>query len=132
MPVTVETGAGGFILPGDRVDVLSSHKTDQSRNPNGPVAVAETILSNIRVLAIDQQVQPEKGARSIVGASATLEVPADQVETVLRSKAQGDLALALRSYADLAGAPTPASGDRGEGDTVRVIRAGRVTEVNTR
>ncbi len=131
VPVTVETGAGGFILPGDRVDVLTSRKADQARAAGSDSPLAETILRNIRVLAIDQQVQPEKNARSIVGATATLELPADQVETVLRAKAQGDLALALRSYADLGDSAGPVENiDRG--DSVKVIRAGRVSEVMTK
>ncbi len=132
-PVTVETGAGGFILPGDRVDVVTSHKTD---NPGGggtgQSAVAETILKNLRVLAIDQNVKPDKNARSIVGAVATLEVPASDVELLLKSKAQGEIALVLRSYADVGGPAGGIGADMAKASSVRMIRGGRVSEVMTR
>ena len=132
-PVTVETGAGGFILPGDRVDVVTSRKTDVPGAPAGtPAAIAETILHNLKVLAIDQQVRTDKSAKSIVGAVATLEVPASDVELLLRSKAQGELILVLRSYADVGGPAGALEAGLGHGSAVRVIRAGHVSEVLTR
>ncbi len=133
MPVTVETAAGGFVLPGDRVDVLSSHKLEQSGGGGGgaPTATAEVVLQNIRVLAIDQQIQPEKAAKTIVGTTATLEVPAGDVELLIKARAQGDMALALRSYADMGG-PAGRPDGTGGSTSVRIIRAGRVSEVTAR
>src|SRR5205807_4897699 len=53
--ISPETGAGGFILPNDRVDVLLSKRERNPEQPNaGDVISSEIILSNIRVLAIDQ------------------------------------------------------------------------------
>lgn len=134
LPVNVESGAGGFILPGDRVDVMLSHKSDQANGSGGSVqvGVATMVMRNLRVLAVDQQVKPAKDAQSIVGATVTLEVPATDVELLLRSKAQGELALALRSYADLGGPSGRAEEDEVKSTNVRVIRSGRVSEMATR
>src|SRR5215472_4137630 len=53
--ISAETGAGGFILPNDRVDVIQTKRMKNSERPNLPdVVVSEIILTNIRVLAIDQ------------------------------------------------------------------------------
>ncbi len=128
IPVTVETGAGGFILPGDRVDVISSHKLDQAAGapPGGGNAdggtVAQVILANLRVLAIDQQTEPAKNAKSIVGSTATLEVPAESVDILARAKSLGDMSLVLRSYADLG---APSVGHRAGGGAGRAHLQGR-------
>jgi len=136
IPVNVETGAGGFILPGDRVDVLLTRKVDQSNGSgqNGQSVLAETVLQNLRVLAIDQQLAPAKDAKTIVGTTATLEVPARDAELLVKAKAAGDLALALRSYADMGG---PSGRPAGEGSgagaqAVNIIRAGRPSQVMAR
>ena len=128
--VNPQTGVGGFILPGDRVDILLTRK-DNSGGQNGAQPTVEPVLRNIQVLAVDQQVAPPKDAKSMVGGSITLEVPAEDVETLLGAEGHGDLALALRSYADLGGAPE--RGRRpGKGDVVTFIRAGQVSEVASR
>jgi pilus assembly protein CpaB len=128
MPVTVESGAGGFILPGDRVDVISSGKADQPGAQAGAGGVAQTVLTNVRVLAVDQKTEPEKNANTIVGGTVTLEVPASDVEVLVRAKAQGDLGLALRSYADMSG---PAGRGAGFNGAVRIFRAGQVSQVSS-
>jgi pilus assembly protein CpaB len=127
VPVTVDTAAGGFILPGDRIDLIL---TRDEGNDKG--LVTETVLRNIRVLAIDQTAKAEKDAQAIVGAVATLEVPAADSENVAsaqaRAKGGGQLTLALRSFTD-AGAPMTRGGSTGSGQTVRVFRAGEASEV---
>jgi pilus assembly protein CpaB len=101
IPVSVETAAGGFVLPGDRVDVLLSR---QVQGAQGQVHRADTVLQNVKVLAIDQTTKaPEDGAQSVVGAVATLEVGESDAEALAQADAQGDLALTLRSYADVGG-----------------------------
>ena len=57
--ISVVTSAGGFILPNDRVDVIMVRP-----NPSGGEFLTEVILSNIRVLAIDQTIQDQDGQRS--------------------------------------------------------------------
>lgn len=124
VPINAETAAGGFILPGDRVDVLQSLKsagTDRA-------ASAQVLMRNVRVLAIDQKVDPEKDAKAIVGAVATLEIPASDIELIARGLAQGDIHLTLRSYADIGGGPDRGVAERSTGG-VRVFRGGQVTEV---
>ena len=139
VPVNVESGAGGFILPGDRVDVVMSRKLEGAASV-GPISIgsasasvaAETVLQNVRVLAIDQQVQPAKDAKTIVGAAATLEVPASDVELLVKAKAAGELVLSLRSYADLGARVGQAGVDASASQMVRIIRSGRLNEAYAR
>ena len=123
IPVSAETAAGGFILPGDRVDVLQARE-----GGDGRAMVAETLMKNLRVLAIDQKTEPDKDARAIVGGVAVLEVPAADAEVLARGKAQGELQLALRSYADLGGSAARGVAQRGKVG-MRVFRAGQASEV---
>ena len=102
--VTVETAAGGFILPGDRVDVVLSRENDTGGdNAPGPKFTAATVMRNLKVLAIDQQTRAGDDAQAVVGATATLEVGPQDAEALALAKAEGDLSLVLRSYADNAG-----------------------------
>ena len=126
VPINAETAAGGFILPGDRVDVLQS-RTDS--NGGSKTMLTEVLMRNVRVLAIDQNIEPAKDSRTIVGGVATLEIPAADVEVIARGKAQGEMQLALRSYADIGGAPGRGVASRASAQGVRVFRAGQVTEV---
>lgn len=108
VPLTAESAAGGFILPGDHVDVVQSRKVD---GPNGQQKFASgAVLRNVKVLAVDQQTKPGAKSTNQIGQTATLEVTAEQAELLALSKSQGDLTLILRSYADTAG---PASAGAG-------------------
>jgi pilus assembly protein CpaB len=133
LPVTVETGAGGFILPGDRVDVIQSRRIDKAGSGangggGGQDVESRTILRNIRVLAVDQATEPPKGDKAVVGAVATLEVAAADAPLVARAKTQGDVILALRSYAD-AGGPSGRAVSNADNEQVKFFRAGQVSEV---
>ena len=132
IPVNAQTGVGGFILPGDRVDVMLTRKEPAGAPGAVAAPTVETVLRNVQVLAIDQQLQPAKNAKSIVGGSATLEVPAADVEPLLGAEGRGELALALRSYADLGGETERAGSRAARGDAVTFIRAGQVSEVASR
>ncbi|MFM9865092.1 MAG: Flp pilus assembly protein CpaB [Micropepsaceae bacterium] len=94
--LSVERGAGGFILPNDRVDVIMTRKLGADA-AGIPSYRANTILRDVRVLAIDQTSQEEGDSKSIVGKSATLELSAQQAEIVSLAEAMGDLSLSLRS-----------------------------------
>jgi pilus assembly protein CpaB len=134
VPVKVENAAGGFILPGDHVDVIVSKSIQEARAGGSPAhKVSYTVLRNVKVLAIDQVTTPEKSENTVVGATATLEVSADDAEALALAKSEGDLSLTLRSYADVdqpsgrvvAGPnSTMAAGAHG----VRVFRNGQVSE----
>jgi pilus assembly protein CpaB len=133
MPVSVSTAAGGFILPGDHVDVLQSHQAETQNNGGGggrPQYVASTLLKNVRVLAIDQTSQPPKNTPSMIGAVATLEVAESDAEVLVRAKAQGEVILALRSYSDAAGQQTRGADDDSNqaNGSVRIVRAGKASD----
>jgi len=97
--ISPETGAGGFILPNDRVDVILSKRPSNDAK-GGKSPVSETILANVRVLAIDQTVEEKNGQRVVVGKTATLELAPRQAETLTQSRQLGTLSLALRSLLD--------------------------------
>jgi pilus assembly protein CpaB len=126
IPINAETAAGGFILPGDRVDVLQSRA-----GPEGRGFITETLMRNLRVLAIDQKPEAEKDARAMVGAVAVLEVPAGDTPILARGKAQGEMQLVLRSYADLGGGAGAGAAQRGA-TGMKLYRGGQVMEVGAR
>ncbi|MBO0345689.1 Flp pilus assembly protein CpaB [Roseibium limicola] len=94
--VATETTAGGFILPGDKVDLLLT------RNDRGGQGVqTETILENIRILAIDTVTVGEREEKTLSPKrTATLELTPQQAETVAQAQKLGTIDLALRSAAD--------------------------------
>ena len=99
--ISPETGAGGFILPNDRVDVILTHHDREAEKKRGiETVVSETILTDVRVLAIDQTIEEKNGQRVVVGKTATLELTQRQAEMLARSRQLGSLSLALRSLAD--------------------------------
>jgi pilus assembly protein CpaB len=109
--ISPETGAGGFILPNDRVDVLLTRRDRETEKATGIEAhTSETILNNIRVLAIDQTVEEKNGQRVVVGKTATLELAPRQTEILAVSRQRGTLSLALRSLID-ANTPGPVADD---------------------
>lgn len=98
VPVKVQTAAGGFILPGDRVDVIVSRTIKAGDEDQ---VMSQTVMRNIRVLAVDQVTEPAADAQAVVGATATLEVRSADSEALALAAAQGELSLVLRSYADV-------------------------------
>jgi pilus assembly protein CpaB len=91
--------AGGFILPNDRVDVIRIYREDEGGATNNPFT-SETLLKNIRVLAIGQSIQEKDGQKVVVGETATLELDPKQAEVITLAQKVGQLSLALRSIAD--------------------------------
>jgi pilus assembly protein CpaB len=99
--ITPETGAGGFILPNDRVDVILTQRFKNPEKPNLPdVVVSRAILMNIRVLAIDQAPKEKDGQTTAVGKTVTLELKPEQITTLQMARQGGSLSLALRSIVD--------------------------------
>jgi pilus assembly protein CpaB len=93
--------AGGFVLPNDRIDVIRTGRDDDAvRARQAETFIAETILQNIRVLAIGQNVQERNGEKVIVGETATLELDPKQAELITLAQRTGELSLVLRSLAD--------------------------------
>ena len=135
--VTVESAAGGFILPGDRVDVLLTRETNLANMGAGEgdrsKFASSTVMQNIKVLAIDQSTRAGDDEQAVVGATATLEIGPRDAEALALAKSEGELSLSLRSYADTAGpsgatrAPQAAALTR----NVRVYRGGTPETVVT-
>ena len=99
--ISPETGAGGFILPNDRVDVILSRREKNPDSKGPDLVVAEIILTNVRVLAIDQAPKEKEDINTLVGKTATLELKPEQAETLARARQGGTLSLALRSITDV-------------------------------
>jgi pilus assembly protein CpaB len=101
--ISAETGAGGFILPNDRVDVMLSKREKGASNPDGPssdIVTSQVVLANVRVLAIDQAPKEKEGQNAVLGKTATLELTPGDAEILARARQSGTLSLALRSIAD--------------------------------
>ncbi len=135
LPLTAENAAGGFILPGDHVDVLLTRQQDSSAATTAATTthgfLTSTVMRNVKVLAIDQNMAAQKTA-SAVGATATVEVTPKQAEYLVLAKASGTLTLSLRSYADAAGgAEVGAVNHDTTGATIRVFRNSAPTPVVT-
>lgn len=136
--ISAETGAGGFILPNDRVDVIVTYKevteVDRRREEN---MESLTVMHNVRVMAIDQTFRDEDGQQVVVGRTATLEMPVEFAEQLALAEAMGDLSLALRSIETIDGAAndmTPRlaeefseDGGKAKMNTVTVLRFGHRT-----
>lgn len=128
--ITVATGAGGFILPNDRVDVILTRSAGRRK------FASDIILANVRVLAIDQQIEEqEKKGKVVVGKTATLELTPVQAELLARSDKVGTISLALRSLSDnkLNGRAAPQTviglGNNRRGNSVKLLRYGVATTV---
>lgn len=82
-------GVAGFLLPGNRVDVVSARMVERR-------AVTETILRDVNVLAVDQKARTEKDEPVVVRA-VTLEVTPEQAETLVKAREEGEIQLTLRN-----------------------------------
>jgi pilus assembly protein CpaB len=126
IPVSIASVAGGFILPNNHVDIiLTETGTGASKQ-----ATSRIVLSDVRVLAIDQAVagkDPKSDAKT-----ATLELFPDQAQTLSRAQATGTLSLALRALGDQTAGQSASqraggrSGDDSNGGQVAIIRYGIV------
>jgi pilus assembly protein CpaB len=121
--ISPETGAGGFILPNDYVDVILSRRDRETEKASGEGHMSETILTGVRVLAIDQLVEEKDGQRVVVGKTATLELTLRQAETLARARQIGTISLALRSLAD-SDPNKRASGDEEQPNRFNMVRFG--------
>ncbi|PIK73214.1 Flp pilus assembly protein CpaB [Methylobacterium frigidaeris] len=100
-----------------------SRDEDAARSGGGDAQTAETILTNIRVLAVGQTVQERNGERVVTGDTATLELTPAQAETVTLAQKVGQLSLTLRSLADAGQVAQAAAEPQAEGG-VTVVRYG--------
>jgi pilus assembly protein CpaB len=122
--IAPETGAGGFVLPNDRVDVILTQRDRAAEKAAGTeVQTSETILKNLRLLAIDQNVEEKNGQRVVIGKTATLEVSPAQAESIALAQKLGTLSLSLRSITD-ANAKDDSDKSMAPGSGVNIVRFG--------
>jgi pilus assembly protein CpaB len=125
LDVSPETGAGGFILPNDHVDVVLTRRDKVAEKISGVEKyISETILKNVRVLAVDQAIEEKEGQKVAVGKTATVELDPQQVETLTLARQSGTIALTLRSLLD-SQSPTPEGGQGGDEKEARGINTVR-------
>lgn len=130
--VEAEARAAGFILPNDRIDVILTRVERGSSRDGGDLFSSETILQNVRVLAIDQTFEERDGEKFVSGEIATLELSPGEAELIALANEMGELSLSLRSIADLEDTEGGVDDDverrlrggGGEGGAVRMIRFG--------
>jgi pilus assembly protein CpaB len=102
VPVTVTSGISGFIFPGDQVDLMLTFSIPQMAAPgeanksNYDHKVAETVLRNIRVIAIDQRLKSKAG-EAVPAHTATFEVTPKESEVISLASEIGKVSLTLRS-----------------------------------
>ena len=115
-------GVGGFVLPGDHVDVVLTRQVDKGQ------ATSEVVLQDTRVLAVDQSAD-ERSNKATVAKSVTLEVNIVQAQKLWLASSVGSLSLLLRKAGETADVKTRKitlkdldSGDNGATTTVVVMR----------
>jgi pilus assembly protein CpaB len=124
-------GVGGFVLPGDRVDVMLTRNTHET-------AATDVLLQNVKVLGVDQDANERKD-KPTVARAVTLEVSAEEAQRVILGSQVGTLSLALRNGADAAARsprtvgladlrPSVASVRAPAGDTGAAVRVLRGTD----
>ncbi|MEW6999551.1 Flp pilus assembly protein CpaB [Colwelliaceae bacterium BS250] len=120
-------GVSGFILPGNRVDILTTYKRGKDK-----AIYTEVVLSNIKILAVDQRASNDENKPQIVRA-VTLEVNLEQAELLMSAQNKGDIQLALRNPNDeseVAINRLPAEPD-GDATTVEQIASTEVVSLNS-
>ena len=138
--ISVASAAGGFIKPGDRVDIILTRQLQDvgvSAGRRQNYSISETIFENVRIMAIDQNFAVgAQGSASVLGSTATFELGQDDAEYLQEAVTQGDLTLTLRSLHNSAGQvirrPEGIKRDNVATSTIAVYRAGRAQQVGLR
>lgn len=137
--ISTESASGGFIQPGDHVDIILTQEVEEPALPGQSrgkdVFESSTVFSNVRVLAIDQTFDiDEEGGASIEGSTATLELSPGDAELLQVAIASGELSMVLRPLGSSVGTGFAASRStmskkRATRDTVVVYRSGEQSSV---
>jgi pilus assembly protein CpaB len=128
--VSDTSGVGGFVFPGDRVDLVLTHEVPNGNR--GALRGAETILTNVRVLAVNEKTDDTGQVGATAGMrSVTLEVPPPFVEQIAVMQRLGAISLSLRPITDSAvadagtkAAPVTAAGDPVKAAATATVAAG--------
>lgn len=138
--ISVDTAAGGFIQPGDKVDIILQENIQPDVNAAGGgeiQQVANTIFENVTVLAIDQSFTgTDMDGGALPGSTATLELSPEDAERITLAQVRGDLSLILRGFAGSAArAPSRANSNsdvEGSIPPLTIYRSGQPTNVAVR
>jgi len=131
VPVSVTSGISGFVFPGDQVDLLMTYSYQSPQHPGQGNQVmvehkaTETVLKNIRVIAIDQKLDSKAG-EPVVAKTATFEVTPKQSEIIALADQMGKISLSLRSLV-----PGPEEGKTEVADSVGEVQAASAGETYT-
>ncbi len=131
--ISPESASAGFILPDDRVDVILTKDSQAGFGDSFSTnVVSNTILENVRVLAIDQNMGDVDGIPTLAGSTATLELKPEQAELMALATRSGTVSLTLRSVADAEFNDGQAmtrtgysAGNSDVGNTIIVYRSGK-------
>jgi pilus assembly protein CpaB len=102
VPVSATSGVAGFVFPGDRVDLVLTQEVPGGGD-GAPLRASETIIRNIRVLAVDQRLDargPDGSQVATPSATVTFEATPKIAEKIAVAQTIGQLSLSLRSLAD--------------------------------
>jgi pilus assembly protein CpaB len=92
-------GVAGFVLPGDRVDLLLTREVIEDQ------PITDVLMQNVKVLGIDQKVQPPEEQQADVVKAVTIEVTVEQAQKITLAASVGELSLALRDVTNVASEP---------------------------
>lgn len=137
--ISTESASGGFIQPGDHVDIILTEEVEEPPLPGqtrgNDIFEARTVFTNVRVLAVDQTYDiDEEGGASIEGDTATLELSPGDAELLQVAIASGELAMVLRPIGSASGtgyatSRSTMSNKRTTRETISVYRNGEQTSV---
>ncbi|MFK5978967.1 MAG: Flp pilus assembly protein CpaB [Rhizobiaceae bacterium] len=100
IPVNMVDGVGGFIQPGDRVDIIFTREDRKTDQPS-----ASIIMANVKVLTVDQKAN-QRSELAQVAKSVTLETDTNGAQRLALARTLGSLSLLLRSTGDALSAKT--------------------------
>jgi pilus assembly protein CpaB len=162
IPVNEVDGIAGFVFPGDHVDIIYTHDVQKWETPppsggdNAPrvatkvkATVTETLLTNVKVLAVDQRASGEgatdKNGKLVIPRSASLMVSQADAQRVRLAQKTGTVGLVLRALADkeevdpllvttgqdVTQTPDVAGDAGGTGSSIKILRGAPRTEKET-
>jgi pilus assembly protein CpaB len=123
--ISPENSAGGFILPDDHVDVVLTRRDKAAEKSAGVEKyITDTVLQNVRVLAVDQNIEEKAGTKVAIGKTATLALTQQQAETLVLSHQLGTISLTLRSILDSQGSTEGGDEDKDNRGNINTVRFG--------
>ena len=126
IPVTTGGASTGILYPGDRVDIVLTQKFGDTGAPLTRRSVSETVVENLRVLAINVPDAKAAGGNAF-GQTVTLEVTPEQAEKMNVAAELGKLSLTLRSITTAEGVLATSTAGPGKATGVRPTWAGDVS-----